>query len=309
MASKIKQDRVAPAAAKRIQQPLVITRGETIERVIFRGSRKALSRRDLHVTLEPIFRRWIHAACSWEGMVLGDYRFVIFSMKVAPETQVYVQFWSEPMEPTVWEVSSGKWNPPADEWLAGGRARRIEGLGFAIGGNAENYHRTVRVQSAAEISAVAKTVVDIFYTGFDYRGTRPIVAEMAHQGRSQTKATYDWFTPQDVAKVFAGLGFRVEESVQGDDDKAAPALRCRRRAILTQVDFDERVNEDNLYRRVADRSTDSMRRHEHPFRACDVRPTQISELQDERVHAGALELLGATGGMRSAGNAGPGKCR
>ena len=81
-----------------------------------------MSRRELHVALEAIVRPWIRAACSWDSLAIGDYRFVIFSMEVAPETGVYVQFWSEPMEPVVWEVSSGKWNPPADEWLAATRA-------------------------------------------------------------------------------------------------------------------------------------------------------------------------------------------
>jgi hypothetical protein len=177
-------------------EPVSIARGESLERVIFRGSRHAMSRRDLHVALEPIVRAWIRAACSWDSLAIGDYRFVIFSIDVAPETQVYVQFWSEPMEPVVWEVSSGKWNPPADEWLAGDRARRIEAMGFAIGGNAENYHREIDPDTPADIAAAAKAVVNIFYSGFDYRGTRPIIARMEYQGRSQPNATYDSFTPE-----------------------------------------------------------------------------------------------------------------
>lgn len=69
-----------------------------------------MSRRDLHVALEPLVRQWLRTACTWEELAIGDYRFVIFSIEVAPETEVYVQFWSEPLEPVVWEVSSGKWN-------------------------------------------------------------------------------------------------------------------------------------------------------------------------------------------------------
>jgi len=251
MPSRVRRARRRPSEnAKRGIESVSVARGETIERVIFRASRRAMSRRDLHVALEPIFRRWIRAACSWDGLALGDYRFVIFSMTVAPDTDVYVQFWSEPMEPAVWEVSSGKWNPPADEWLAGDRARRIEALGFAIGGNAENYHRIIQLQSAADIAAAAKAVVEIFHSGFDYRGMRPIVAQMTHEGRSETNSTYNSFTPQDVSKVFAGLGFRVEEAVHEDDEEAPPALRCRRRGRYTLVEFDEQVGDENLYRRV-----------------------------------------------------------
>jgi hypothetical protein len=172
-------------------------------------------------------------------------------MYVAPETMVYVQFWSEPLEPVVWEVSSGRWNPPADEWLAGERAKRIEALGFAIDGNAENYHRTVEIETAADIADVAKAVVKIFLDGFDYRGTRQIRAKMTYQGRSKAQATYDSFTPEDVSKVFAGLGFRVEEPIAQDDEEEAPVMiRCRKRGTNTVVQFDEQVGDENLYRRV-----------------------------------------------------------
>ena len=145
--------------AKKSVAPISIARGDTLDRIIFPASRKPMDRRDLHVALEPILRAWIRAACTWDTLAIGDYRFVVFAIDVAPETQVYVQLWSEPFEPVLWEVSSGRWNPPADEWLAGDRAARIEAAGFTIGGNAENYHREVLVKTAADIAALAKAVV------------------------------------------------------------------------------------------------------------------------------------------------------
>lgn len=245
--------------------PISITRGETLDRVIFPGSRKPMDRRDLHVALEPIVRAWIRAACSWDGLALGDSRFVIFSVDVAPETQVYVQFWFEPLEPVVWEVSSGRWNPPADEWLAGGRASRIEAMGFTIGGNAENYHREVEITTAADIAAIAKAVVKIFYSGFDYRGTAPILAQLVHDGRSETNETFDSLTVEDVSKVFASLGFRVEELAEdgttedgaakdgtagAEDDDTPPVLRCRKRGHDTVVELLDQVEDESLYRRL-----------------------------------------------------------
>jgi hypothetical protein len=210
-----------------------------------------MTRRDLHVALEPIFRKWIRAACSWDTLAIGDYRFLIFEIEVAPETLLYVQFWSEPLEPVVWEVSSGRWNPPADEWLAGDRAGRIEGLGFAIGGNGENYHRTVEVRTPGDAAAVAKQVVRIFYEGFDYRGLHSIRATLAHEGRSEAKATYDAFTPEDVMKVFAGLGYRVAEpEAEDDQEPPPPMIRCRKRGTDTIVEFADRLEGENLYARV-----------------------------------------------------------
>jgi hypothetical protein len=237
---------------KKPQDAISIQRDQELEEVIFRGTRRRMDRRDLHVALEPIVRRWIRAACTWENLAIGDYRFVIFSIEVAPETEVYVQFWSEPLEPVAWEVSSGKWNPPTDEWLAGERAARIEALGFTIGGNADNYHRIVEITTPAQVAAVAKQVVRILYDGFDYRGLQPVVAKLVHEGRSEMKATYEAFTPEDVSKVFSGLGYRVEEPAaeEDDDPEAAPMIRCRKRGTNTIVEFRDRVEEENLYKRI-----------------------------------------------------------
>lgn len=235
---------------KKPQQRVSIERGETLERIVFAGSRKRMTRRDLHVVLEPIFRSWIRAACSWDSLAIGDYRFLIFEIEVAPETLLYVQFWSEPLEPVVWEVSSGRWNPPADEWLAGERASRIEAQGFAIGGNAENYHRTVDITTPADAAAVAKQVARIFYEGFDYRGAQSITARLVHEGRSEMKATYDALTPEDMAKIFSALGYRVDDEAEGDSDAAPAVLRCRKRGTDTIVEFAEPVEGENLYARV-----------------------------------------------------------
>jgi hypothetical protein len=235
---------------KKVPAPITVEHGQVLEQVIFKGCRKPMSRRDLHVALEPIFRRWLQAVSGWDDPVIGDYKFVVFSLEVAPETEVYVQFWSEPFEPVRWEVSSGTWNPPADEWLAGDRARRIEAMGFQIGGRAGNYSRLVEMKRTAGIAAVAKAVVEVFYAGFDYRGTRPIHARLAHDGRSAMDRTFDAFTPEDVGKVFAGLGFVVEEPVDEADDGATAVIRCRKGRSCTMVDFDERVEDENVYRRI-----------------------------------------------------------
>ncbi|MBA2303562.1 MAG: hypothetical protein H0W08_13125 [Acidobacteria bacterium] len=104
----------------------------------------------------------------------------MFSIDVAPKVQVYVQFWSEPAEDVTWEVSSGRWNPPADRWLAGSRANRIEAFGFELDGNAENYWREVPISTPADANDIARTVVDIFYAGFDCRGRRPVKAHAGY---------------------------------------------------------------------------------------------------------------------------------
>jgi hypothetical protein len=228
-----------------------VNRGEELERVIFRGRRKRMDRRALHVTLEPILREWIRAACMWDTLSLGDYRFVVFSIDVAPATEVYVKFWSEALEPVMWEVSSGKWNPPADEWLAGERAARIEALGLTIGGDAENYHREIDIQTPAQIAVVAKQVVRILCEGFDYRGLQPIVAKLVYEGRARTTETYDAFTVEEVSTVFATRGYRIEQWVPEEgDEPGPPRIRCRKRGLSTIVHFWDPIEDEDLFTRV-----------------------------------------------------------
>lgn len=207
--------------------------------------------RDLHVAREPILRERIRATCTWDTLTLGDYRFVIFSIDVAPATLVYVQFWSEPLAPVVWEVSSGKWEPPAAEPLSGERAARIKALGFTIGGDAENYQRTVEITTPADVASVAKQVVRILYDGFDYRGIQPIVAKLVYEGRAEGKDTYDAFTVEDLSTVFAGLGYRIATWVPEEgDEPAPPKIRCRKRGMTTIVHFWDPIEEGDLYTRV-----------------------------------------------------------
>ena len=166
-----------------------------------------MSRQELHLALDRVVRAWVAAACVWkEGWSLGDHRFVVFSIEVAPKTEVYVQLWSEPLEPVSWEVSSGRWNPPADEWLAGGRSDRIAAFGFDIGGRAENFSREVPIRSRADLTSVSRTIVDILYAGFDYRGKSELKARISYQTRATLRPVLGAFTPEDVTKVFAQFG-------------------------------------------------------------------------------------------------------
>ena len=51
-------------------------------------------------------------------------------------------------------------------------------------------------------------------------------------------------------KVFAFLGFRVEEAVDDEGEDPPPVIRCRKRGAYTLVEFEERVGDDNLFRRL-----------------------------------------------------------
>jgi hypothetical protein len=204
-----------------------------------------MTRQELHSALDGLVSAWAAAACVWKaGWSLGDYRFVVFSIDVAPKTHVYVQLWSEPLEPVYWEVSSGRWNPPADKWLAGERSDRISAFGFEIGGRAENFQKEVPIQSRAELTSVARTIVDILYAGFDYRGTARLDAQICYRSRATMRQVLSSFTPEDVAKVFARHGYVL---VDDNHDEDAPVLQFRIRGILTTVRFGDMIPDHHLF--------------------------------------------------------------
>jgi len=227
---------------------LTLERGEQVSGVIFKGARRPMTRADLLRAVAPVVAHWVKAACLWDDRAaLGDSRFVVFSIDVAPRVEVYVQLWSEPGLPVLWEVSSGKADPPAEKWLAGDRAGRIEALGFVLPGDAENYQKEVTVTTPAEATRVARAVVDICYACFDYRGQQPLHAFMAFESRADPQLTYDGFTPEDLILLLDACGFTVDAVEESDE---APVIRATRRGIETRLVCTDRTGDEVAFRTV-----------------------------------------------------------
>jgi hypothetical protein len=277
-----------------VPRPLV-EKGEELDAVILRPVRRPLTRGALQAALGPAVRAWLRAACIWDDLEIGDYRFVVFSFSPAPNVQVFVQFWSEPLEPVTWEVSSGRWHAPRQKWLAG-RDRRIEAFGFTIAEGTENYSREVRISSAADVTRAAREVVNIFYDAFDYRGLKPLTAKLVHEGRSVEQPTYDAFTPEDVSKLFAASGFRVEEPITDDEDvQEPPMIRCRKRGMFTIVEFIDQVEDENLFRRV--RFSAEFKVTEEQARAFGSAPDASTEGVDPVLSVSVVHAVGGGVGL------------
>ena len=219
--------------------------GVDTTRTIFDTRQQPMSLEELHLALDRVVRAWVAATCVWKsGWSLGEYRFVVFSIEVAPETEVYVQLWSEPLEPVLWEVSSGRWNPPADKWLAGERTHRISAFGFEIGGRADNFQRLVPIQSRSDLTSVSRTMVDILYLAFDYRGTAELNVHFGYQTRAELRPVLTSLTPEDLTKVLVASHYSL---VSHNEDDDAPVLQFRARGVVTSVLFHDRVPDQYLF--------------------------------------------------------------
>lgn len=103
------------------------------------------------------------------------------------------------------------------------------------------------METPADVMRIARQVVDILYTACDYRGRRPVKAQLTYESRGKARLAYDSFTPEDLARIMEVCGFKVEEA---SDDEDAPVLRAVRRGIVTSITCDDRVPDQRLFQRA-----------------------------------------------------------
>ena len=239
----------SPASPSRPRKRLVIPRGTVATMQIRPPGKAPLTKNDLTTGIAWTIADLVAATCLWkdEGWQIGDYRFMVLSVHPAKGVELYVQFWSEPLEPVLWEVSSGRANPPADQVMAGEPSAYVRRLGFRLAGQARNFRREVAMATRRDATRVAAEVVDILYDAFGYRGRPPIHVRLGYEGRSEVKPVYDAFTPQDLCKVLARLGCDAEIC---RPVRRTPVVIDVRRAsdIRAELVLGDRVPHQNLYR-------------------------------------------------------------
>lgn len=160
--------------------------------------------------------------CLWDDdWNVGDYRFCVLSYDLPGEVAVYLQFWSEPGDVVIWEVSSGKWHEPTEGHIAGHRGQRIAAPGFELGGEAENYQKIVEVQTPRDVAALAREVTALLYDALDYRGQQALDVQAVADSRAMLRPVYASIEPHDLARIFELAGYKCEVGDEVEDADAA----------------------------------------------------------------------------------------
>ena len=216
---------------------------------ILRARKRPLSKGALHARAHETVTDLIWATCRWgRDWTLGDYRFLVLSTNPSEGVELYVQFWSEPQEIVCWEVSSGHWHGPTKKAMAGAPAEYVERLGFAIGGQAENFQREVWIRRRRDAAHAATVVLNIFYGAFGYRGLTPIKGEIGSDSRGEIARVHHAFTPEDLCKPAARLGWTPQLQEIADDDDGDPVvIDLRRGDARAQIVLSGRVPRQRLY--------------------------------------------------------------
>ena len=197
----------------------------------------------------PTVTARIWAACCWpasmeDGWKMGDFRFVVFSVSPESRTSLYVQFWSEPRERVLMEVSSGEWSPGTVKYLQAPQRALLQSLGFAMGGEAKNFRKHVTVSDVASAEQAARDTLRVLFDAFGCRGQWPLEIRAESGERAEPDYVYNSLTPDDLAKLLAEHGSSSSVNVDEDGSPVLLAQRGRQRFTVT---FDWQVPDQSLY--------------------------------------------------------------
>jgi hypothetical protein len=101
---------------------------------------------------------------------LGDYRFLVLDFTIAGGIKAFVQIWSEPFCDLIVEVGPGDRDDEVLQAFADGVRAALEDRGFEIGGNADNFRKTLPPAADADSPRVARELLPILMDVLGYDG-------------------------------------------------------------------------------------------------------------------------------------------
>jgi T3SS (YopN, CesT) and YbjN peptide-binding chaperone 3/Putative bacterial sensory transduction regulator len=218
------------------------TRDDTQQEVLLDGGLEPLTSLDELVQhCHRALSAQLWTTCCWStdgaGWKIGDFNFLVVSVRPDANTSLYVQFWSEPRERVLMEVASGEWCPGAIRYVGPAERQALAARGFTVGGRARNYRKELPIDSASSAETVAREVLHILYEVFGYRGQWRLEITRHRGERAVHEPVHTSLTPDDFAKAARRAG--CEAVVRTDGDRPVVALRRGRRAFAAVMHWRE----------------------------------------------------------------------
>jgi len=98
----------------------------------------------------------------------------VLEFPAGPEAPFFVQFWSEPGGEVIMEVSSGEANAALKPFVTEPLRRSLEERGFAMGGGAENFRKTLGLDEAGGVAGLAHEALSVLTECLGYDGRVPL---------------------------------------------------------------------------------------------------------------------------------------
>jgi hypothetical protein len=215
-------------------------RNETHRETLLDGSDESLlSRDELIQQCHRALSAQLWTTCCWpahgSGWNIGDFRYLVVSAAPDADARLYVQFWSEPRQRVMTEVSSGEWSPGTIRYIGPTERHALEARGYIIGGRARNYGKELVIDSVAAAEAAAMEVLHLFFDVFGYRGQWRLNVERHRGGRTEHHPVLTSVTPDDFAHIAVRAG--CEATVKTAADTPFVVLRRGRREFLALMEW------------------------------------------------------------------------
>jgi hypothetical protein len=177
----------------------------------------------------------LRAVCDWPEKErnrrwrIGDYAFYILEFSPAPKTDVYVQFWSEPdTDGVIFEVCSGALDPAVARFMNPVRREALRDHGFEVGGNAENFAKTVTVDTPREARAVARETLAVLCQALGYDGRQDLRYRLHLGSTTELKHVFDSIEAEELVSLLREWGFVATLKPVAPD--RPPLIECRTEA-------------------------------------------------------------------------------
>jgi len=161
--------------------------------VLLPASGVVLSPEELRARCEGPVAAHLDRVCRWPPAARGqqwqpgDYSFYVLEFPVGPDAPFFVQFWSEPGGEVIMEVSSGEANSALKPFVTEPLRRSLEERGFALGGGAENFRKTLALDEAGGVAGLAHEALSVLTECLGYDGRVPLSYRL-HLGRPEEGA-------------------------------------------------------------------------------------------------------------------------
>ena len=203
--------------ARTTDRPVPRANRTDLTRVLLAARHRDASLDELLAAAERPLARSLRRVCAWSGprrsWEIGDYNFLVLSTQPVAGVSIFVQWWSEPMEPVVAEVCSGRRNAPIRRFLDHRGRQVIAGFGYRLTRESPNYRKLVRVQSDADVGGMAREALVLLHDVFGYRGRTALEMHSVQDGRSRHDSVHDAVTPEDIARIVMSGGDLAEVKV------------------------------------------------------------------------------------------------
>lgn len=219
-----------PTPTARMQDEFVVAElqyGVAQQLSVLPAHRREADPAQLTELLVPRIETLLRLVAVWgddvgEEWNLGDHRYLILDFKCGAAV-LYVQFWSEPLDVLLVEVSSGNWCPPEHPRRDPVQRKALRSLGYRIGGKARNYQKEVPV-SHASLGVLAAEVVHILVDVLGYRGRTRLRAEALAETGDREAIVHDSVLPEDVWKLLTTMHLEVSGNVGSAAEPRMTAL-------------------------------------------------------------------------------------